>query len=95
MQNKLFVRNLSFNTNETDLSGLFSPFGDVVSARLATDRDTGRSRGFGFVEMNNIQSAQDAIQGLDNSEFKGRVIQVQVSEARDRKPQMAYAGRGY
>ena len=95
MDNKLFVRNLSFNINETDLSGLFSSFGDVLSARLATDRDTGRSRGFGFVEMNNNQSAQDAIQGLDNSEFRGRVIQVQVSESRERKPQMAYAGRGY
>lgn len=95
MQTKLFVRNLSFNTQESDLSELFSAFGEVLSARLATDRDTGRSRGFGFVEMNNDQSAQDAIQGLDNSEYKGRTIQVQVSEARDRKPQTAYAGRGY
>jgi RNA recognition motif-containing protein len=95
MQTKLFVRNLSFNTQESDLSGLFSSFGDVVSARLATDRDTGRSRGFGFVEMKNDQAAQDAIHGLDNSQFGGRTIQVQISEARDRKPQMAYAGRGY
>jgi cold-inducible RNA-binding protein len=51
MQNKLFVRNLSFNTADSDLSELFGRYGEVVSAKVAVDRDTGRGRGFGFVEM--------------------------------------------
>ncbi|MBX9687739.1 MAG: RNA-binding protein [Candidatus Obscuribacterales bacterium] len=82
---KLFVRNLSFNTVEPDLNALFSNYGDVVSAKIAFDRETGRGRGFGFVEMSTQKSAEDAIAGLDNKEFHGRVIHVVVSEPRERR----------
>lgn len=86
MQNKLFVRNLSFATEDNDLRSLFSSYGDVLSARVATDRDTGRGRGFGFVEMRNDESAQQAIEGLNSTEFKGRTIHVAVSEPRAAGP---------
>lgn len=82
MQNKLFVRNLSFNTEDADLSALFSPFGSVLSAKVAIDRDSGRGRGFGFIEMGDVQSAEDAIKALDNTQFGGRQISVAVSEPR-------------
>jgi len=80
--NKLFVRNLSFNTEDSDLTELFSSFGEVTSAKVAVDRDTGRGRGFGFVEMNSQQSAEAAIRGLEGTEFGGRTIHVAVSEPR-------------
>ena len=86
MQSKLFVRNLSFNTNDADLSSLFGKFGDVRSAKVALDRDTGRGRGFGFVEMTDQQSAEAAIRGLNSTEFGGRQIYVAVSEPRERGP---------
>lgn len=86
MQNKLFVRNLSFNTVDSELSDLFSQYGEVVSAKIATDRDTGRGRGFGFVEMGTQKSAEDAIRGLDSREFSGRTIHVAMSEPRERRP---------
>jgi len=80
--NKLFVRNLSFSTTDGELSGLFADYGNVVSARMATERETGRPRGFGFVEMSSQESAQDAIRGLDNREFNGRTMYVVMSEQR-------------
>lgn len=86
MQNKLFVRNLSFATQDADLSTLFSSFGDVVSAHVPRDRDSGRSRGFGFVEMSTAQSAEQAIQALNSTEFAGRTIYVAVSEPRGERP---------
>lgn len=85
MQNKLFVRNLSFNCEDRELSDLFTRFGEVTSAKIATDRDTGRGRGFGFVEMSTQQQAEDAIRGLDSREFGGRVIHVAMSEPREKR----------
>ena len=82
MQTKLFVRNLSYSTQESDLSSLFSQYGDVVSAQIAMDRQTNRPRGFAFIEMGTQQSAEQAISALDNSEFGGRTIHVSVSEPR-------------
>lgn len=79
---KLFVRNLSFNTSDSDLSGLFAEHGNVVSAKMATDRDTGRPRGFAFIEMGSEEAAQDAIRALDQREFNGRVMHVAMSEPR-------------
>ena len=95
MQNKLFVRNLSFRTDSEDLNDLFSSIGKVVSAKLATDRDTGRSRGFGFVEMSDSGTAQHAIDSLNNTEFQGRTIAVSISQPTERRPQTAYAGRNW
>jgi RNA recognition motif-containing protein len=91
MQNsKLFVRNLSFRTTDGELSDLFSQHGEVVSARIAKDRDTGRPRGFAFIEMNTPASAEEAIRALDNTEFGGRTMSVAMSEPRERRPVMAY-----
>jgi len=80
MVKKLYVGNLSWGTTEESLKELFSKHGNVVSVSIITDRQTGRSRGFGFVEMEN---ADDAIQQLNGKEFQGRSLK--VSEATGRK----------
>ena len=82
MANKLYVGNLSYRTEQESLRSLFSQFGEVVSATVLTDRDTGRSRGFGFVEMADQSGANAAIQGLNGTEFEGRMLK--VNEARER-----------
>jgi len=91
MQNKLFIRNLSFDTTDSELSDLFAAHGEVVSAKIACDRQTGKARGFAFVEMSSQDSAQDAIRALDSREFNGRVIHVAMSEPRERRPNMTYS----
>ena len=80
---KLYVGNLSFDTNETDLNELFSRSGTVESCRIITERETGRSRGFGFVEMSTSGEAQRAIQQFDGHDLKGRALK--VNEARERE----------
>jgi len=82
-ENKLYVGNLSFNTTEESLSQLFAEFGTVGRASVVTDRDTGRSRGFGFVEMSSDQEAKAAISALDGKQFDGRTIQVNVARPRE------------
>ena len=82
MANKLYVGNLSYRTEQESLRSLFTQFGEVVSATILTDRDTGRSRGFGFVEMADQDAASAAIQGLNGTEFEGRMLK--VNEARER-----------
>lgn len=79
----LFVGNLPFTTSSPDLEQLFTQYGAVSRAQVITDRDTGRSRGFGFVEMDNDDEAQQAIEALDGSDVGGRQIKVNV--ARDRR----------
>ncbi|MFP4375553.1 MAG: RNA recognition motif domain-containing protein [Spirochaetales bacterium] len=83
MANKLYVGNLNYRTEQESLRSLFSQFGEVVSAVILTDRDTGRSRGFGFVEMNDADSASAAIAALNGTEFEGRMLK--VNEARERQ----------
>ena len=83
MGKKLFVGNLSFDTTMADLEALFSQVGSCDSAAVITDRATGRSRGFGFVEMSSTDEAQKAIADLDGHELHGRPIK--VSEARERE----------
>ena len=78
----IFVGNLSFTTIGDTLRQAFSAYGEVKSANVIMDRDTGRSRGFGFVEMDNAQEAQAAIQGLNGTDLDGR--QLTVNEARPR-----------
>jgi RNA recognition motif-containing protein len=80
--NKLYVGNLSYRTEQESLRSLFAQFGEVVSATVLTDRDTGRSRGFGFVEMASPEAANAAVQGLNGTEFEGRTLK--VNEARER-----------
>jgi RNA recognition motif-containing protein len=85
MQNKLFVRNLSFDTENSELRKLFRNFGNVLSVRIPVDRQTGRSRGFGFVEMSTSQAAADAMKALNSQQISGRRIQVSFSEQRDQR----------
>ena len=82
MGKKLYVGNLPFNTTSEDLEALFSSIGACESASVITDRATGRSRGFGFVEMSSPSDAQKAIAQLDSTDFQGR--QLTVNEARER-----------
>lgn len=82
MAKKLFVGNLSFNTTSGELEALFSEVGTCESASVVMDRDTGRSRGFGFVEMSSADDAEKAIAAINGREVGGRALN--VSEARDR-----------
>jgi len=82
MGKKLFVGNLPFNTTNDDLQGLFSEAGTCESATVVTDRATGRSRGFGFVEMSSDAEAKKAIADINGRDMGGR--QINVSEARER-----------
>lgn len=80
----LYVGNLSFDTSEEALRAAFAEYGTVTSARIITDRETGQSRGFGFVEMEDAQAAQAAISALDGTDMDGRTLT--VNEARPREP---------
>jgi RNA recognition motif-containing protein len=80
---KLYVGRLPYRTTEQDLVDLFGQIGEVVSATIIMDRETGRSKGFGFVEMSNDQDAQSAINQLNNSTLEGRTIV--VNEANERR----------
>jgi cold-inducible RNA-binding protein len=80
MASKLFVGSLPYSTTDSDLEGLFAPHGTVVSAKVIMDRDSGRSKGFGFVEMSSDEEAATAMKALNQSEVEGR--QITVNEAR-------------
>jgi RNA recognition motif-containing protein len=82
MSTNLYVGNLSFNTTNDGLRRAFEEFGEVSSANVITDRDTGRSRGFGFVEMPSADEANAAIEELDGGELYGRRIKVNVAKPR-------------
>ena len=90
MGRKLYVGNLAFQVSDADLEQLFAAFGIVESAQVIQDRDTGRSKGFGFVEMSSEAEAQAAIQGLQDHEVNGR--RLTVNEAKPREPR---SGGGY
>ena len=89
---KLYVGNLTFQISSADLEQLFSEFGTVESAQVIQDRDTGRSKGFGFVEMGSPAGAQAAIQGLHDQEINGR--RLTVNEAKPREPRPGGGGYG-
>ncbi len=82
--NKVFVGSLSWNTGNQELRDFFSQVGEVEDARVITDRETGRSRGFGFVTFTNSDDANAAVQKLDNVELDGRTIKVNIAEERRR-----------
>jgi RNA recognition motif-containing protein len=88
---KLYCGNLGYNVSSSDLEQLFSQFGTVVSAQVIADRESGRSKGFGFVEMGSDEEAQSAISALDGTEQDGRTLK--VNEAKPREPRGG--GRGY
>ena len=82
---KLYVGNLTYNVNESDLEALFTPFGTVQSAQVIVDRDTNRSKGFGFVEMGSDAEAQAAIQGLNGHDHDGRNLTVNEAKPREER----------
>jgi cold-inducible RNA-binding protein len=86
------VGNLTYNVNESDLEAMFTAFGSVQSAQIIVDRDTNRSKGFGFVEMGSDAEAQAAIKGLDGQEHDGR--RLTVNEAKPREPRPSGGGYG-
>ncbi len=93
MNKKLYVGNLSFSAEESALEALFSEDGrQVASVRILNDRETGRSRGFGFVEMATPEDAQKAIEALNGRDFMGRPLT--VNEAREQAPRSGGGGRG-
>jgi RNA recognition motif-containing protein len=82
----IYVSNLSFNVQDEDLKGFFEEYGEVSSAKVITDKFTGRSRGFGFVEMSDDAAAQKAIQELDGATVEGRAIKVSEAKPREQRP---------
>jgi len=89
MSQKIYVGNLSFSITNQDLQTKFEQYGNVSSAKVVTDRDTGRSKGFGFVEMSNSQEAISAIEALNGSDYQGRSMNVSEAkpmEPREKKP---------
>ena len=91
MAKKLYVGNLTYETTDNDLQNLFAPFGTVQSAQVIMDRDTGRSKGFGFVEMNSGDEAQAAISALNEKETNGRKLTVNEAKPREERGSR-YAG---
>lgn len=89
---KMYVGNLPWTTTNSDLEGLFAAYGTVRAAEVIMDRETGRSRGFGFVEMEGQDAAQQAMQALNGSQFQGRNLT--VNEARERTPRAGGGGGG-
>lgn len=84
MSTNLFVGNLAFATTTGELETMFAEYGEVSSAQVITDRDTGRSRGFGFVEMSTTEAAEKAISSLDGKNVDGRALKVNVAKERSR-----------
>ena len=92
MSKKLFVGNLSYNATETDLRDLFAQVGEVASVKVILDRDTGRPRGFAFIEMASDDAAKQAIEALSGRDHMGRPLTVR--EAEDRPPRGGGGGGG-
>lgn len=81
MSTKLYVGNLPYSLKESDLSDTFKQYGNVISAKVVLDKETGRSKGFGFVEMENENDANNAIKALNGTEIKGRKLVVATAKA--------------
>ncbi|MBA7695325.1 hypothetical protein ES703_103949 [subsurface metagenome] len=85
MQNKVYVGNMNFDTQEDDLRTLFAAYGEVESVNIISDRYTGKSRGFGFIEMANDEQASSAIAGLNNTEVNGRLLRVNLAQEKPKR----------
>lgn len=94
MSNKLYVGNLSFHLNSNDLEEFFAQAGTVESAKVIEDRDTGRSRGFGFVEMSSEEEAKAAIEQFNGEDFEGRNLVVNEARPREERGGGRRGGRG-
>lgn len=86
MSKNLYVGNLPWSANEEDVRSAFEAFGEVTSVKLIEDRETGRPRGFGFVEMSDDNAAQEAISALDGNDFGGRNLKVNEAKPRTERP---------
>jgi len=95
MDNKLYVGNLPYSVRDDDLQQQFARFGQVSSAKVMMDRDTGRSKGFGFVEMGSGDEAQAAIRGMSGQSMDGRAVVVNVARPREERPSGFGGGRRY
>ena len=91
----IFVGNLSFEATEADLTALFQPFGPVGRVHIATDRETGRARGFAFVEMPNDAEGVKAIAALDGQEMGGRILKVNEAQPKGERPAHSNRGGGH
>ncbi len=91
--NKLYCGNLSFSMTNDDLRQLFAQFGEIVEANVITDRQTGRSKGFGFVELTSAEAAQAAIEALNETEVNGRTIFVKVAQPKEPRENRFSGGR--
>ncbi len=80
----IYVSNLSFHTTEEDLNTMFGKFGEVTSAKIIMDRETNRSRGFGFVEMTSEKEGNEAMAGLNNKEIEGRALSVSIAREKEK-----------
>ena len=78
----IYCGNISYDTSEDDLRDLFAQYGEVAGVRVIKDRDTGRSKGFGFVDMNNDDEAKEAIEALNEKDFMGRALRINESRPR-------------
>ena len=92
MAKKLYVGNLSYGMTDNDLQNLFEPHGAVESVQVIMDRDTGRSKGFGFVEMDSDQQAQAAILALNGHEANGRTLTVNEARPREERAKSGFGG---
>jgi RNA recognition motif-containing protein len=88
----IYVSNLSFNVQDEDLRGFFTPYGEVTSAKVIMDKFTGKSKGFGFVEMSDDEAAKKAIAELDNGTVEGRNIKVMEAKPREDRPARSSGG---
>jgi RNA recognition motif-containing protein len=91
---KLYVGNLSFNVTQDQLQDMFAPYGSVQSAQLIADRDTGRSKGFGFIEMSSDREAEAAISGMNGQMVDGRALTVNEAKPREARPRTGGGGYG-
>jgi len=94
MATNLYVGNLPFTAKDSDLEQLFASYGTVVSAKVVIDRETNRSRGFGFVEMETEEQAQAAVDALDQKDFMGRTLKVNMARPREQQPRRGGSGGG-
>ena len=95
MSKKLFVGGLSWGTDDAGFHDAFAPYGEVLEAKVITDRETGRSRGFGFVTFSSAEDAEQAAQALDGSDLDGRTIRVNEAQERKRGGGGGGGGGGY
>jgi RNA recognition motif-containing protein len=95
MEAKLYVGNLPYNTVDSDLQDLFSKAGTVKSAQVIKDRQSGRSKGFGFVEMSSAEEAQSAITMFHGKDYSGRPLTVNIARPREDRPGGGSGGGGY